>query len=117
MAREFGRIIKLAKSDTLLLGDEEMKLRLWFGIFALLVSACGPTQQWVKPGATEADLQAAMTLCNRENVHFGRDNIRTIGPDDEVIVTSRQKRYRRGAGEMMQEQCLESKGWRFEYVD
>ena len=81
MAREFGRIIKLAKSDTLLLGDEEMKLRLWFGIFALLVSACGPTQQWVKPGATEADLQAAMTLCNRENVHFGRNNIRTIGPD------------------------------------
>lgn len=117
MSREFGRIIKLAKSDTLLLGDEEMKLRLWFGIFALLVSACGPTQQWVKPGATEADLQAAMTLCNRENVHFGRNNIRTIGPDGEVIVTSRQKRYRRGAGEMMQEQCLESKGWRLEYVD
>ena len=117
MSREFGRIIKLTKSDTLLLGDEEMKLRLWFGIFALLMSACGPTQQWVKPGATEADLQAAMTLCNRENVHFGRNNIRTIGPDDEVIVTSRQKRYRRGAGEMMQEQCLESKGWRLEYVD
>ena len=100
--------MKLAKSDTML---------LWFGLVALMLSGCGPSQQWVKPGATEADLQAAMILCNRENVHFGRDNIRTIGPDDEVIVTSRQKRYRRGAGEMMQEQCLESKGWRIEYVD
>jgi len=93
-----------------------MKLGLWFIIFVLL-SACGPTQQWVKPGATAADLEAATILCNRENVHFGRDNIRQIGPNGEVIVTSRQKRYQRGAGEMMQEQCLESKGWRLESVD
>jgi len=94
-----------------------MKLRLWFGIFTLLLSACGPTPQWVKPGATESDLEAATILCNRENVHFGRDNIRTLGPDGEVTVTSRQKRYQRGAGEMMQEQCLESKGWRLESVE
>ena len=93
-----------------------MKLWLWFGLFALL-SACGPTQQWVKPGETEADLEAATILCNRENVHFGRNNMMIMGPDEEVIVTSRQKRYRRGAGEMMQEQCLESKGWRLESVD
>lgn len=91
--------------------------RLWLGFFALMVSACGPTPQWVKPGATEADLQAAITLCNRENVHFGRDNIRQLGPDGEVIVTSRQKRFERGAGEMMREQCLEGKGWTLEYVE
>jgi hypothetical protein len=94
-----------------------MKVFLWFGLFALVLSACGPTQQWVKPGATEADLQTAITLCNRENVHFGRDNIRQIGPDNEVIVTSRQKRYERGAGEMMREKCLEKYGWKLEYVD
>ena len=94
-----------------------MKQLLWCGLFPLMLSACGPTPQWVKPGATETDLQTAMTLCNRENVHFGRDNIRQIGPDDEVIVTSRQKRYERGAGEMMREKCLESKGWRLEQVD
>ena len=94
-----------------------MKVRLGFGLFALLLSACGPTQQWVKPGATEADLQAAITLCDRENVHFGRGNIRTLGPDGEVTVTNRQKRYERGAGEMMREQCLESHGWTLESVE
>ena len=93
-----------------------MNLRLWFVVFALL-SACGLTQQWVKPGATESDLQSAITLCNRENVHFGRDNIKTLGPDGEVTVTSRQKRYERGAGEMMREKCLESHGWTREYVE
>jgi hypothetical protein len=96
---------------------KKMKVRLWFGIFTLLLSACGPTQQWVKPGATETDLEAATIQCNRENVHFGRDTITTIGPEGEGIVTNRQKRYRRGAGEMMQELCLESKGWRREYVE
>jgi len=90
---------------------------LRLGLFVLMVSACGPTPQWVKPGATEADLQNAITLCNRENVHFGRGNIRQIGPDNEVIVTSRQKRFERGAGEMMREQCLKSKGWTLEYVE
>lgn len=94
-----------------------MKVFLWFGFFALMVSACGPTPQWVKPGATEADLQTAITLCNRENVHFGRGNVRTLGPDGDVTVTSRQKRYESGPGEMMREKCLESKGWRLEYVD
>lgn len=87
------------------------------GLLVLMLSACGPTPQWVKPGATKADLQTAITLCNRENVHFGRDNIRQIGPDDEIIVTSRQKRYESGAGQMMREKCLESKGWRLDYVD
>ncbi|MDH4193509.1 MAG: hypothetical protein OEY80_01995 [Nitrospirota bacterium] len=94
-----------------------MKVLLRLGLLVLMLSACGPTPQWVKPGATEADLQAAITLCNRENVHFGRDNIRQIGPDNEVIVTSRQKRFERGAGEMMREQCLESKGWTLEYIE
>ena len=94
-----------------------MKVLLRLGVLVLLLSSCGPTPQWVKPGATEADLQAAITLCNRENVHFGRDNIRQLGPDGEVIVTSRQKRFERGAGEMMREQCLEGKGWTLEYVE
>jgi hypothetical protein len=94
-----------------------MKVLLWFGLFAFMLSACGPTQQWVKPGATEADLQAAITQCNRENVHFGRGHIRQIGPDDEVIVTNRQKRFERGAGEMMREKCLESHGWTLETVE
>lgn len=87
------------------------------GLCVVLLSACGPTPQWVKPGATESDLQSAITLCNRENVHFGRGNIRTLGPDGEVTVTSRQKRYESGAGEMMREKCLESHGWTREYVE
>ena len=95
---------------------EEMKIWIWFGFFALMLVTCGPSQKWVKPGATEADLRTAITLCDRENVHFGRDRITTTGPEDEVMVT-RQRRYRRGAGEMMREQCLESRGWTLEYVD
>jgi hypothetical protein len=102
-----GRLMKLAKSDTIL---------LWFGLVALILSGCGPSQQWVKPGATEADLRTAITLCDRENVRFGRDRITTMGPEDEVMVT-RQKRYRRGAGEMIRERCLESRGWTLEYVE
>jgi hypothetical protein len=94
-----------------------MKLLLWFGLISLMLAACAPSQHWVKPGATEADLQTAITLCNRENVHFGRNNIKTIGPDGEVMVTSRQKRSARGAGEMMREQCLESHGWSLQPVE
>lgn len=94
-----------------------MKVLLGFGLLTLLLSACGPSPQWVKPGGTEEDLQTAITLCNRENVHFGRNQIRTIGPDGDVTVTSRQKRYGRGAGEMMKEQCLESHGWLLESAE
>ncbi|MEJ2232208.1 MAG: hypothetical protein P8X46_13625 [Nitrospirales bacterium] len=93
-----------------------MKNLVWFMSVPLMLAACGPTPQWVKPGATEADLRTAITLCDRENVHFGRDLITRTGPEDEVMVT-RQRRYRRGAGEMMREQCLESRGWTLEYVD
>jgi len=93
-----------------------MKNLVWFMSVPLMLAACGPTPQWVKPGATEADLRTAITLCDRENVHFGRDLITRTGPEDEVMVT-RQRHYRRGAGEMMREQCLESRGWTLEYVD
>ncbi|MEO6202750.1 MAG: hypothetical protein ABIU05_17045 [Nitrospirales bacterium] len=62
-------------------------------------------------------MQKAITRCNRENVHYGRDNIRTFDPEGEVTVTGRQKRYESGAGEMMREKCLESHGWRREFVE
>ena len=93
-----------------------MKLLLGFGLCVLLLAACGPTPTWVKPGATEADLRTAITLCDRENIHFGRELVPKTGPGDEVMVT-RQRQYRRGAGEMMREKCLESKGWRLENVE
>ncbi len=93
-----------------------MKILLWLGLVTLMLSACGPSQQWVKPDATEADLRTAITLCDRENVRFGRDRVTTMGPEDEVMVT-RQRRSRRGAGEMIRERCLESRGWTLEYVD
>jgi len=93
-----------------------MKILLWLGLVTLMLSACGPSQQWVKPGATEVDLRTAITLCDRENVRFGRDRVTTMGPEDEVMVT-RQRRSRRGAGEMIRERCLESRGWTLEYVD
>jgi hypothetical protein len=99
--------MKLAGSDTML---------LWLGLVTLMLSACGPSQQWVKPGATEADLRTAITLCDREGVRFGRDRVTRTGPEDEVMVT-RERRYRRGAGEMIRERCLESRGWTLEYVD
>lgn len=93
-----------------------MKFILWFGFFALLLSACGPSQQWVKPGTTEADLRTAITLCDREGIRFGGDRVTRTGPEDEVMVT-RERRYRRGAGEMIRERCLESRGWTLEWVD
>jgi hypothetical protein len=94
-----------------------MKLLLCFGSFAVMLSACGPTQQWVKPGATEADLRTAITLCDQENLHFG-NRITTLGtkPEEDVVAT-RQRSYRKGGGEMMREKCLESHGWTLEYVD
>jgi hypothetical protein len=98
--------VKLAKPNTILI----------FGLFVVILSGCGPSLQWVKPGATEADLRTAITLCDREGVRFGRDRITTTGPEDEVMVT-RQRRYRKGAGEMIRERCLESRGWTLEYVD
>ena len=98
--------MKLAKPNTILI----------FGLFVVMLSGCGPSQQWVKPGATEADLRTAITLCDREGVRFGRDRITTTGPEDEVMVT-RQRRYRRGAGEMIRERCLENRGWILEWVD
>jgi len=93
---------------------KQMKLRLWFVAFALLLSACGPSQQWVKPGATEADLRSAITLCDRENRHFNREGIKHFGPEDETI---RPRSYPRGGGDMMREKCLQSHGWTLEYVD
>jgi hypothetical protein len=91
-----------------------MKIRLWVGSCFLLLSACGPTQQWVKPGATEADLRSTITLCDRENRHFNREGISHFGPEDETV---RPRNYRRGGGDMMREQCLESHGWSLEYVE
>lgn len=91
-----------------------MKLQLTLGLLTLMLSACGPTPQWVKPGATEADLHKTIILCDRENVHFGRENIKHFGPEDE---TTRQRNYPRGGGDMMREQCLKSHGWRLESVE
>jgi hypothetical protein len=58
-----------------------MKILLWFGLVVVILLGCGPSQQWVKPGATEADLRTAITLCDRENVRFGRDRITRRGDD------------------------------------
>ena len=94
-----------------------MKLLLWFGFFALMLSGCGPSSQWVKPGATEVDLRTAITECDKEVVRdrFAIEKSNTMGPDD-VMVTA-QRRYRSGAGEIMRDQCLESHGWTYETVE
>lgn len=91
-----------------------MKNWLSVGVAALIVSACGPAPQWVKPGATEADLRSAMTACDRENRHFNRAGIQHFGSEDEAV---RPRSYRRGGGEMAREQCLERHGWRLEAVE
>lgn len=94
-----------------------MKVGVWLGFCTLVLSACGPIPQWVKPGATEADLQKTMTLCDRENMHFGRGRIASMGEEPaEDVVAHRQSTYRRGGGEMAREQCLERHGWRLEAV-
>ncbi|GJL58867.1 MAG: hypothetical protein NPIRA03_17240 [Nitrospirales bacterium] len=90
-----------------------MNKRVWYGLVTLLlVSACGPSKQWVKPGATEDDLRSTITLCDRENRHFNREGIKHFGPEDETV---RPRNYR-GGGDMMREQCLENHGWTYEYV-
>jgi hypothetical protein len=91
-----------------------MNIHLWLLVFACIFSACGPSPQWVKPGATETDLRKAIILCDRENVHFGRDRITHFGPEDE---TPRPRNYPRGGGEMMREQCLKSHGWSLQTVE
>ena len=91
-----------------------MNMQLWVGLCFLLLSACGPSQQWVKPGATEADLRSTITLCDRENRHFNQEGISHFGPEDETIGP---RNYRRGGGDMMREQCLQSHGWTLEYVE
>jgi hypothetical protein len=61
-----------------------MKVRLWLGVFALILSACGPSQQWVKPGATEADLRTAITLCDRNSRPIARGRITNADAIEEV---------------------------------
>ncbi|MDT3776720.1 hypothetical protein PJI16_03990 [Nitrospira sp. MA-1] len=92
----------------------QSKAQLSVGLCFLLLSACGLSQQWVKPGATEEDLRSTITLCDRENRHFNQEGISHFGPEDETI---RPRNYRRGGGDMMREQCLESHGWTLEYVE
>lgn len=86
------------------------------GVMIVLLAGCGPTLQWTKPGATEADLRTAITLCDRESGPLGRGRLTTEGMEDDVMVT-RERRYRRGAGEFVRDDCLRRRGWRQEYVE
>jgi hypothetical protein len=119
---KFHRMIPVALENLvanlqILSWREEMKLLLWFGCFTLMLSGCGATLQWVKPGATEFDLRKAIKECDKEVIRdrLAIEKSNTMGPDD-VTVTP-QRRYRRGAGEVMRDQCLESRGWTLEMVE
>ena len=92
----------------------QLNVQLSVGLCLLLLSACGPTQQWVKPGATEADLRSTITQCDRENRHFNKSGISHFGPEDETV---QPRNYRRGGGDMLREECLQNHGWTLEYVE
>ena len=93
-----------------------MRLKICLVLLMVILPACGSTPQWTKPGATEADLRTAITLCDRDSRHFARGRITNEGMEEDVMVTT-QRRYKRGSGEFVREQCLRRRGWAQEYVD
>ena len=93
-----------------------MKNLLVIGILMVMLAGCGPTLEWVKPGATEADLRTAITLCDRESRPIARGRISNEGMEDDVMVTT-HRRYRTGAGEIVRDQCLRRRGWTQQYVE
>ena len=93
-----------------------MKNLLVIGILMVMLASCGPTLEWVKPGATEADLRTAITLCDRESRPIARGRISNEGMEDDVMVTT-HRRYRTGAGEIVRDQCLRRRGWTQQYVE
>ncbi len=80
-------------------------------ILGLYLVGCASAPLWSKPGATEADLDAAMNECDQRYVaaRFGvRDPIIREDPMINPV-----QRYGRGASNMAQDLCLEDQGWKY----
>lgn len=78
-------------------------------MLGLFLIGCEAVPLWVKPGATEADLEMAKSECQRRYV-AGR-----FGFSDPVVLDDPFRkpvdRPGRGAWDMAQDRCLEEQGW------
>ena len=86
------------------------RLSMLFNL-SLFVVACSSTQ-WVKPGATEVDLEADTVSCNNEIVtsSIGGRAVQGMGASTPVGRTAVMGGARVDAARAL-EQCLTEKGW------
>ncbi len=89
-----------------------MKKLFILGFLSLFFAACGGPPQYVKPGATEADLEAAKSEC-RDQILTGRSGreLALAG-----VSSSARGRHARTSTAMSMarrdlDQCLKGKGW------
>ena len=80
-------------------------------LFGLFVIGCDAAPLWVKPGATEADLEAAMNECAQRYV-AARFGVRDPFIREDPMIKPVQ-RFGRGASNMAQDLCLEEQGWKY----
>ncbi len=79
-------------------------------ILGLYLSGCASAPPlWAKPGATEADLEAAMDYCDQRHM-ANRLGIRDpLFREDPVINPVRRRGG--GAADLSRDLCLERQGW------
>ena len=89
-----------------------MKKLFILGFLSLFFAACGGPPQYVKPGATEADLEAAKSEC-RDQILTGRSGreLALAG-----VSSSARGRHARTSTAMSMARhvmgsCLQGKGW------
>ncbi len=89
-----------------------MKKLFILGFLSLFFAACGGPTQYVKPGATEADLEAAKSEC-QDQIMTGRSGreLALAG-----VSSSARGRNARTSTDMSMarhdiDQCLQGKGW------
>jgi hypothetical protein len=88
-----------------------MLRQLILSIFVLMLISCGSTQ-WVKPGATQEELEADTVTCNNQIVtsRVGARAMMGMGAPTtrgRIAATSGA----RVEADMERAKCLQSKGW------
>ncbi len=84
-------------------------LLLSFILGLYLIGCAAAPPLWVKPGTTEADLEAAMDQCDQRHVASRLGIHDPFIREDPLINPVRG--YGRGASALARDLCLEKQGW------
>jgi len=82
---------------------------LSFSLGLFLVGCGSVAPLWVKPGATEADLDAAMNYCDQRHM-ANRLGIRDPFFREDPVINPVRRRGG-GAADLSRDLCLERQGW------